>query len=545
MSDVARSGHAIRGYRLALAALLVAFAGLAGTAMLRNSTTFDEILFPAAGARGFHTGDFRLVVDHPPIMQYVYGFPVWLAGARYPAEEPEHWDYALRYPYAQAFYWGAGNSPERIAAGARTIAVLLGTLLVFATFALSRRTLGDGAALLAATLVAFLPDVLAHSGISYNDVPLALALFVAVHLVDRAARSPTPGAVAAASFASAIAVCVKFSGAIAGPILVVLVAIEALSGRWRDARWRRSIALGIPLYCAIVYATLVAVYRGDWSLAQFFQGLGYNLSHASHGNGGIPAVLLGNRSTTGWWYFFPVAFLLKTPAALHALSLIALTGAWLALRGRSARELLSHPSRAWAVAAILFLASVMATRLNIGVRHALPIMPFACVLVAQGLASAWRRSGVALRGVVALLVAWNVASVTVHYPYFLPYLSEYVAGRMAPYDTLVDSNTDWGQGLFALRDYMKARGLDTIYLSYFGSALPEGYGIRYVPMPSFFELPSHPLDPQHPPRYAAISATNLAGSYLDGDPFAGLRGRRPVAVVADDLWIFEVAPPAR
>ena len=41
----------------------VAFAVLAASAMLHTSTTFDEIVFLAVGARGFHTGDFGLVLD--------------------------------------------------------------------------------------------------------------------------------------------------------------------------------------------------------------------------------------------------------------------------------------------------------------------------------------------------------------------------------------------------------------------------------------------------------------------------------------------------
>src|SRR5262249_4085505 len=36
----------------------------------------------------------------------------------------------------------------------------------------------------------------------------------------------------------------------------------------------------------------------------------------------LPAYLLGNYSSTGWWYYFPVAFFVKTPDALLALTAI-------------------------------------------------------------------------------------------------------------------------------------------------------------------------------------------------------------------------------
>jgi hypothetical protein len=105
---------------------------------------------------------------------------------------------------------------------------------------------------------------------------------------------------------------------------------------------------------------------------------------------------------------------------------------------------------------------------------------------------------------------------------------------------LLDSSLDWGQGLLALRDWMRANEVDRVYLSYFGSASPSGYGIAYVPMPSFFPLPAVALPSAAPPRYAVVSVTNLHGLYLQGDPFAPLRARRPEAVLAHTLNVYRV-----
>ncbi|HEX7606373.1 MAG TPA: hypothetical protein VF348_06665, partial [Usitatibacter sp.] len=56
-----------------LALLVVAFVVVAGSAMLRTSTTCDEIVFSAVGARGIVTGDFTFVNDHPRLAQYMFG----------------------------------------------------------------------------------------------------------------------------------------------------------------------------------------------------------------------------------------------------------------------------------------------------------------------------------------------------------------------------------------------------------------------------------------------------------------------------------------
>jgi hypothetical protein len=518
-----------------LAALLaLVFFLLAGSAMLRTSTTFDEIVFPAVGARGFHTGDFSLVNDHPRLAQYVYGLPVYLSGVKYPPEEAHRWDWLSRYYYARALYWGVGNYPERIALVTRLVGLAFGTLTVLATFLLGRRHLGAGPALFAAALVAFLPDMLAHSGVAYNDVPLAFGVLVSVYALDAAVRRPTPGRVALAALACALTACIKYSGLIVGPILAALLALEALSGRWRDREWRRAVVLAVPVFALVVYATIALLYGGDWRLAEFIEGLGRVVRHTSGGRG-IP-MLLGERSATGWWYYFPVAFLLKTPLALHVLMALAAFGAWRAGRDGRWRGWLTHGARAPAVGAALFLAALMASRMNIGVRHALPMLPLVCILVAQGVAPFWQRGHTAVRAALAVLLAGFILSSVRHYPYFLSYLSEYAEGRPL-HETLVDSSTDWGQGLVALRAFMLERGIDEVALGYFGSALPEGYGIRYVAMPSFLELPPGG-DAGPAPRYIVVSTTLLAGYHLD-DPYAALRAAKPVAILARSLYVFD------
>lgn len=523
---------------LAAAALAVAFALTAGSAMRNTSATFDEIMFASAGARGFSMGDYSLVTDHPRLATYLYGYPAWLSAAMRPGENGQ-WSQVTGYDYSRGFYFRVGNDPERIAFNTRVVAVILAALLVFATFALTRRHLGDGPALLAAALVASTPDVLAHAGIAYNDLPSALTIFVGAYALDAAVRKPTLVRAALAGLACALALGIKATGILLFPILVVLVVLEALSGRWRDAAWSRALKRTVGVFFLAGYATLVAIYLGDFALSEFMASIMHKVWHASGGHGNI-TVLLGERRAGGWWYFFPVAFLLKTSAALHVLLLIAAVGAWLALRG-GLRPWLASPLRVPLIAGMLILAALIKSGLQIGLRHALPGVPFLCVLVAWGVSKVWERSGKPVRAVVVALVAWNAISVLRFYPHFLPYLAEYPRGGLPLYETLVDSNTDWGQGLLELRAFMRSRGIDQVYLSYFGSALPEGYGIRYHAMRSFYVLDGRPSSAE-PPRYAAISATNLAGAYFKDDPFAKFRARTPFAVLANNIWVYELAP---
>jgi hypothetical protein len=521
-----------------LALLVLAFTVIAGSAMLRTSTTFDEIVFSTVGARGILLGDFSMVNDHPRLAQYMFGLPIYLSDPAYPPEAGHTWGWLGRYDYARLLLWGVGNDSEHLVMLARLVGLAFGAFTVIATFMLSKRHLGTRAALFAAALIAFLPDMLAHSGVAYNDVPLAFGVLASVYVLDAAVRDPGRARVALAALVCALTACIKYSGVIVGPILVALLLLEALSGRWRDPAWRRAILLGAPVFVIVGYLAIALVYLGDWRLADFIRGA---REIALTSSAGRVAFLLGEHNLGGWWYFFLVVLALKTPLALQVLVLLAAIGAWVAARDGRWRRWLAHPARAPATGAALFLGALLGSGINIGSRHALPALPLVCILVAQGIAPVWERAGRSVRGALGAVFASYLLSSLSHYPYFLSFLNEYAHDRPL-HETLVDSNTDWGQGLVALRAYMREHGIDEVALAYFGSALPEGYGIRYVALPSFLRLPEQA--PQAAvPRYAVVSATLLSGTYaiyFHGDLYAALRAAKPVAVVADTLYVYDL-----
>jgi hypothetical protein len=522
----------------AAAAIAVLATGVTAAASRHTSTTFDEIVLMAGGARGWETGRWDIAPEHPPLMQYVYGLPIHLSGATLPAERatPETRDFSMRYTYAREFFWTSGNDPERLAFLGRLPGALCVGLLVLATFAFRAR-IGSGPALLAAGLVAFLPDVLAHGGVAYNDLPLALAYVAVIGAADAAVRKPTVGRGALAGIAFALALGVKFSAVVALPAVALLIGLEALSRRL-DRAWLLRLAPALVAGLIVAWAALVAIYRGDFALAEMRYGLDYTFLHVSRGHG-APGYLTGSLSATGWRWFFPLAFLYKTPAALHLLILVSLLGYLRTTRGAKLAALAASPVRAAAVGLVAFAAALVGSSLVIGFRYALPALPLLCVLVAAGVTRVWAASGRGPRLALAILLLAFAGSSASAYPHFLGYTSEYGSGRDAGHELLADSSLDWGQGLLELRAFMRERGIDRVYLSYFGSAVPFGYGIDYVPLKSFLPLPM--LGPPEPaPHWAVISATNLHGVYLPDDPFAGFRALEPEAVLAHSLLVYRV-----
>ena len=525
--------------RWLLLAIVVTSAALTIAAMRRTSTTFDEIVMIAAGARGYETGRWQIVLEHPPFTQYMYGLLPFLSGANYPVEtgiaEEVQRRMGYRYRYAQAFFWTHGNDPEKLAFLGRIPAVLCAMLLVVAVFGFTRRHYGDAAAIAAAAITAFTPDILAHGGVAYNDIPIALTFFVAMWLLDAAIRRPSVGRAVAAGVVTALALGIKNSAVGLGLLAVVLLAVEA-GLRVRDVRWWKNVAAAGVLTVFVMYLTMVAIYRGDFTLAEYRYALDFVFRQVSVTT--APAYLLGRISTDGIWYYFPVVFFFKTTAAFHLLLLIA--AAFYLPRIRGLHHVVSSPLRAPLLAVLVFAFMLARSQLHIGFRYALPILPLIAVMMAPALVRVWSMNWHRLRPVIAIALVWLVIHPLTYFPNFLAYVSEYGPGRTRNYEVLADSSLDWGQGLLQLRDYLREHRIDRVYLSYFGSAWPAGYGIDYEPLPSFFPLP--PAAKRGPePRYIAISATNLAAPYLaPADPFREFRDQEPEAVIAHTIYLYRI-----
>jgi hypothetical protein len=237
------------------------------------------------------------------------------------------------------------------------------------------------------------------------------------------------------------------------------------------------------------------------------------------------------------WYYFPLAFLFKWPLGfLGAL----LARSRLALADRRRRgNVLAIP------VAVVLGVGMFAGNLDIGIRYLFPMAPFLCVWLG-GLASMrllahlrsqgriWLRVGLAL----AMLQAVETSLAA---PWYLSFFNWPSGGPGGGYRLVNDSNVDWGQGLIALRDELKQRGIGRIHLAYHGTADPALYGIDYVPY--LGGAPGKESD------WLAVSSYYFVGlgqrmmtqrgrTEPLGIDFRPLWGVRPVARPADCIYLF-------
>jgi hypothetical protein len=118
-------------------------------------------------------------------------------------------------------------------------------------------------------------------------------------------------------------------------------------------------------------------------------------------------------------------------------------------------------------------------------------------------------------------------------PDYLSYFTPLV-DQSKSYSLLTDSNTDWGQGLIALKKYQDGNAKEDIHLAYFGTVDPAVYGIRY-----------QPLQPaEHSSGTVVVSATDLSGQLLpDPNSYKWLLQFKPKAILNHTLYVFDVPGP--
>jgi hypothetical protein len=552
-------GHYIeRFFWPAVAGLLLAQGVLLVASALGETQTWDESYHMLAGYSYWKLGKLDMNCEHPPLAKYLGALPLLVLQPELPVNSPA-WK---RGDYVDAgvdFLYHNRVPADTMLFAARSITMLLTLALGAAIAWWGRRRYGAKAALVALLLYVFDPNILAHGRYVTTDLIAALFIFLGVVTWEQWLDSGRRRDLMIAGIVLGLAAVSKFSALLLLPIYLVLYAARWWKHR-REFAFRRLLgACGVMAMLSIgvvlvVYApetrrllpTTRAMRQADpsirtlhnaidarsgygvvmrwiggrlgWQAHSFLIGLG---AVAAHNAIGHQTYLLGALSERGWWYYFPVVFAVKTPTATLLGVLLPLLAAW----RRPRIELL--------VPVIIYFAASMASGINIGLRHLLPVYPFLFLLIGAALTAWTGRLG---RIFPLLIPAALMAESMAVYPHYLAFFNTVAGGPGAGPRYAVDSNIDWGQDVKKLKHWMDARGIRQICFCYFGKALPEYYGVHYADLPQADERANwDDLD-----CVGAVSVTPLVGVYAPRERFERLRRMQPVAKIGYSIYVYDL-----
>lgn len=525
--------------------LLVALWLQMAVSSARKSAAFDETYHLVSGYAYLRTGSPRLSWEHPPVAQVLAALPLLLRDdlTPFPVDHPA-WKAGDAEALVDEYLWveNGALAPSLIRAGRLP---LMGLTLLFglSLFAAIRATVGEAAAWVGLILFVLDPNVVANGRLITNDLPVAGLMFIAVWRLGAYLRKPTTLNLLVTGLATGLAIATKVSAIMLVPAFLLIALIyRPPQGLLLPLRQRLLALVSMAIVAALTVWSVFGfeigpVWEGGIFLPAptFLHGIPRVWQRIVRGT---PTYLLGQVSDTGWWYYYPVIFALKTP--LPTLLLLAAGMVHAARRWR-------QTALSW-IPAVLCLAVSSASTLQIGYRYILPVLLFAFPLAVEPLA-AWPRARLARVG-LALLVGWAGLEALLIFPDHISYVNELGGGVDNGWRIFADMNVDWGQDLVALRAYQESHPSDELRLAYFGSAYPSAYGVQARLLPSFSRALWGPevagFNPYTPPPGTyAISATSLHLGliYRNRDLYAFFRDRAPDARVARSILIYRVDYP--
>jgi hypothetical protein len=546
-----------------------------GLSTRQQSPSWDEGDHIYSGYMNWKNGEYTLNPEHPPLVKLIATLPLLPLDLKI---APRHG----RFFKSEAYIGGREllfrNDPkyggkydaDTLLFRVHMAATVFGLALAVLLFVAGREMFGASAGLIAMAIFVFDPTFLAHAPFVTTDTGAACGYFATVYLFYRFAKKMCWQRALACGVTLGLALTSKHSAIVLIPLLGIL-AIGELAGRWKAGRRfpmqdLRNTALGMSIVGAAGLFVVWGVYSFQFKMhpvgvtiptmkeavhtlsapMQWFiltsaqlhvlpESYLYGLADVQSVGESWPTYFLGHIYAHGLWYYFPTALSIKWTVGTLALLALSLW-VWGTGKIRLPRELFF-----FATPAAVYLAVAIASPLNVGQRHILPVFPFVFLLV--GAAAAWllKRSKPWIYVVGILLVA-HAAESAHSFPDYLPFGNALWGGSSNTHRYLSDSAVDWGQQLKETKAWLVQHNVKQCTFVYFANPvlLASDYDIPCQVMPTSDNPEEVPVPPiVHGPLL--ISYSNLGGFEYGTwvrNPYETFNRRAPDDVIANGIAVY-------
>ncbi len=549
-------------HKVILGILIVGYLFMTITSSLGDSTTSDERIHLVSGVSYLRQHTYALNPEHPPLIKILSASLVTFLNFR--GVNPFE---AKDIPIDLVLFLG------------RLPNILLGLVLGLLIFAWLKRSTNTWWALLGSGFYFLDPNIIAHSHYITTDIGVTLGIFLSVfglYLYEQTSKK-LPYIIMLLGIS--IALLSKFSGV----IVLVLIPLLWVVSRYvlkKDATkfsWKNLILLLFYSLLALAACYALVMYRQPVSeiietigsydrypvvgrsiivalshipfitpLVEYLYGLGIVLGHASVGHD-LPQYLLGNFQYQGWSWYFPFAMLIKTQLGLIIYSLLALLLYTFSLiKSTTKKQMMSYSAIIICISLLTLSLAFLPSKLNIGIRHILPLYPFIILAVTHLASYAYTRlAHHGLKRYVPLLCAVaitiSVVDVVRIYPHFLSYFNNLIYTPDNGHHAIIDSNIDWGQDLKRLSLWYKEHRVQPLYVDYFGGAYLSEY---FSPQDN---VQSWSVDKGFPKTgYLAVSVQYMyqslffAGMKKSPYSYQALLNQEPALKIGYSIYIYDI-----
>lgn len=538
----------------------------------RTSVTIDEPVHILAGHRYWQCGDFGINPEHPPLLKLLAASP--LISRTF--IEPD-WDCGSKIT---SQYEGelAGisfltrNGVDGIVVPTRLAASLLSLLLAAFMYLAAWEIFGRAEALVALALLAFEPNLIAHGSLVTTDMALSATAFAVVYTLFRYLKNPTVFSFTVVAVAIGLMLAAKHSAVIFVPILFALLLADVFLFRQNKNLSPEWILRQIGAFAGIFLISLILLWafygfryysipgatQSTISIANYIKETGrpeiveslsakivtvisrLRILPESYVLGLADIVATGSRNTfifnrnygSGQWFYFPVAFAVKSSTVLLLLLPLGLLLPFFKREKRREMMFLLVPP-------LLFFAAALTSGMNIGVRHILPVYPFFIVAAAVGAIAACRKFYFFRYVLIALLLfhaatAWRTA------PNYIAFANDFWGGTNNTYHILADSNVEWGQNLKLVNEYLAQENISDCWFAGFA-----GGELNRVQQPcrlasgslSWFAT-EQLVEPTPPVIEGTILLSVSVLPMRSGDEYLPVTQSKPIALIGGSILVY-------
>ncbi|HTC34135.1 MAG TPA: glycosyltransferase family 39 protein [Bryobacteraceae bacterium] len=431
-----------RSLAIVVALILLASVRIAVTYTVFNHTS-DEPAHIACGMQWLDQGIYQYEAQHPPLTRVMVALGPYLSGARSNHQQ----DMTIE---GNTLLYGDGHYDLRLALS-RAGNLPFFWLACWMVFLWGRRILDTAGAVLSVLIFTMTPTVLAHAGLATTDIGVTACFAAATYASVRFLEQPDLKRTVWLGVAMGLMVITKFSALAFYPAsAIAALACWLYASRPSLSKTARLLAARIPWIGVAALLSLLVIWAGYrfsfgktvWipfsvPFPELYSGVKEVMNHNATGH---PSYFLGELRRGGWWDYFPLLIAIKLPLGLLVLALV---GLW----RRPAR-----PGGAWPFALAVaipvgILAVAMSSRINIGLRHILPALPFFAIIAAAGTLWLIQESSHTkwTLWVAAAAVSWMVIGSLAAHPDYLAYFNAFAGDE--PERIVVDSDLDWGQDI--------------------------------------------------------------------------------------------------
>ncbi len=539
-----------------------------------DSATMDEVAHIPSGYTYVKDLDYRLNPEHPPIAKVLSGLSLMFYKNIKGPEANQSWNAVDQWGSGWHMLYSAGNNPEMILKFARFPIMILMVLTGIFLFFWSKKLFGRKVALIILALYSFYPDIIAHGRLVTTDVAAAFGYILAIYFFNQSLQSKSAKNTVWAGVFFAVAQLLKFSAILLFIIFFIFIIVKALlDSEKRNQFWSRFWP-NFKTYLRVCVISLVTVWlvylpltwntpgniehiviENNVTLSEHPVVVFKNFLHRFENNhftrpiehymvgvsqvigrvsGGNETYIVGQLSDKTIRWFFPIAWLLKTPIPVIILALFSV--AMLFIRKTKSKE------EKWLLTIILtplavYWSATLAGSLNLGIRHLMPTIPFVLLLIGytiKPLLSSPKK--IIYEIIILILIAYTAISTVINFPSYISYFNE-LTPKDARYTRMIDSSLDWGQDMLRLKKYLEDNRITDVKVDYFGGSSVN----YYLPYATVWHSEYGPTS-----GWLAVSNTFYQSSKLVGKnkgkwSYQWLEGYKPVTIVGNSILVYYIS----